>query len=87
MGLVATVRSLLESAVERGVVDREQVRALLEGLVPPPTTGWPNLSTPTSHWPLMMKRTMTLYTVDYYSILTARSMHSVFSDWGMSDET
>jgi hypothetical protein len=33
MGLVVTVRSLLESAIERGMVDRAQARALLEGLV------------------------------------------------------
>ena len=87
MGLVVTVRSLLESPIEREVVDWAGARALLEGLVPPPTPGWPNPSTPASHWPLTMKRTVTLHTVDYYSILTARSMHSVFSDWGISDET
>jgi hypothetical protein len=39
MGLVATVRSLLESVIERGVVDQAQARALLEGLVLPPTPG------------------------------------------------
>jgi hypothetical protein len=33
MGLVVTVRSLLESAVEWGVVDWAQARALLEKLV------------------------------------------------------
>jgi hypothetical protein len=31
MGLVVTVRSLLESVIERGVADRAQARALLEG--------------------------------------------------------
>jgi hypothetical protein len=28
-------------------------------------TGWPNPSTPTSPWPLTMKRTMTLHAVHY----------------------
>jgi hypothetical protein len=33
MGLAVTVRSLLGSTIERGLVDRAQARALLGGLV------------------------------------------------------
>jgi hypothetical protein len=33
MGLVVTVRSLLESAIERGLVDRAGARTLLDGLI------------------------------------------------------